>query len=248
MNQGFWDNFLWPLAVAAVIGIAIYFRKEISKTLQKKHLITILNIETDQFYNIRLSGDENLFSKLLLVKKLIRDGKNDRFQVCCKKTFSVRGLNAYDREQIELHIRSKEQEIKDKVEILFKHSFDNRIEIDPNVAYTAIESILKKKDPNVTNFVKIELFQEQEPRIAFPIYLPLNQFSDLAQRQGKTIDEMKRSLQYEFNNFSLFNDAELYEDIIPAFVREIYRRKTTFNFDINNRNWAGLSLYEIGLG
>ncbi len=37
-NAGFWDNFIWPLSVAIVIGIAIYFRKKITSHFSKKEL------------------------------------------------------------------------------------------------------------------------------------------------------------------------------------------------------------------
>jgi hypothetical protein len=46
----------------------------------------------------------------------------------------------------------------------------------------------------------------------------------------------------------MFNDVQLYEEVVPAFVKEIYRIKTRYDFDISKNNWSGLNLYEIGLG
>ncbi|HTO16525.1 MAG TPA: hypothetical protein VLZ83_12190 [Edaphocola sp.] len=247
-NQGFWDNFLWPLAVAAIIGIAIYFRKKISKMLQKKELITIINLKMNEFYEISFGSDEKLFSKLLLIKSLVRDGKNERFEIKIKKLFLVKRLDSYEKEHIELHIKSKEQEFKDKIEILLKHPYDNRMESDANVIYVILENIIRKRDPNGTNCTKIEMFREQEPKITFPVYLSQSQFSDLAKKQNKTEQLMKASLQFEFNNLSIFNDVQLYEEVVPAFVNEIYRIKTRKGFDIDKKNWSELSLYEIGLG
>lgn len=37
-NAGFWDNFIWPLSVAIVIGIAICFRKKIASQFSKKEI------------------------------------------------------------------------------------------------------------------------------------------------------------------------------------------------------------------
>jgi hypothetical protein len=193
-NQGFWDNFLWPLAVAAVIWFVIYFRKEISKMLHKKELIAIINLEMDELYEIHLGSDEKLFSKLLLIKRLVREGKYERFEIKIKKLFLVKLLDSYDKEQIELFILSKEQEIKDKMEILLKHPFDNRVETEANIIFIILENILRKHNPNATNFTKIEMFREREPRITFAVYLSQTQFADLAQRQNKTEHQMKASL------------------------------------------------------
>lgn len=246
--HGFLDNFLWPLAVAFVIGVFLVFRKKISQIFVKKDLLTIINFESDQTYSIRFSSDDKLFSKLLLIKKLIREGKTDRFQIKIKKLFPTRHLNNYEKEQIELHLQSKAKQIKDKLEILLIHPFDLGLENDPNLIYITIENILRTRDANVTGFTKIEMYREQDPKITFPIYLSSAQFYDLSQSQNKTTDEMKSSLLYSLNSLSIFNNTILYEEVIPAFISEIYRIKTRNNFDIRQNKWASLSLYEIGLG
>ncbi|RXM44143.1 hypothetical protein, partial [Flavobacterium sp. YO12] len=59
---------------------------------------------------------------------------------------------------------------------------------------------------------------------------------------------MKSSLLYGLNSLSIFSNTILYEEVIPAFISEIYRIKTRNNFNIYQNRWSGLSLYEIGLG
>lgn len=247
-NGGFWDNFIWPLCLAIVIGLWYIFRKKIQSLFSKKEFITIININTDEFYNLTLSSDEKLFSKLMLIKNLVRNNQKEKFEIKIHKLYTTKQLNDFEKKQLDLHLETKTQEIKDKIEILLLNPLDTRIDNSGYTLNIIIENLLQRQDSNVTNYTKLDIYRTTDPKISFPVYLNPEQFQEFCNYNHKTELQMKNELKFQLHTTSAFNDNLLFTEVIPSFIKEIYRLKSRHSFDINTSNWCSLYSYEVGLG
>lgn len=249
ISTGFWDNFVWPLAVTAVIGIFILFKKSVFKPRQKKEIKPVLKLSLSSDNNITLTADKDVLSKLTLIKQLIRQNNSDGYEIEIKATFKTNKFDQYQKKDFELKLKTKVSDIKTKFEILLLRPFEVFIEKSPETLKMVIEKILEKQPFIVSGRTKLDIYRTTDPKITFPVYLTQEDFEAICKKENKTIEEMKKILSIPtMCAMTIFPNDILYKEIIPALVNEIYRIKTNFNFDINTKGWDLIMGYEVGLG
>lgn len=248
-NTGFWDNFVWPLAVAAVIGIFILLRQFVFKPRQKKEIKPVLKLSLSSDYNITLTADNDILSKLTLIKQLIRQNNSDGYEIEIKATFKINNYDQYQKKEFELKLKTKITDIKTKFEILLLRPFDFFIENSPETLKTIVEKILEKQPIIVSGRTKLDIYRTTDPKITFPVYLRQEDFETICKKENKTVEEMKQILSIPtMCAMTIFPNEIMQKEIIPALVNEIYRIKTNFKFDINTKGWDLIMGYEVGLG
>lgn len=248
-NTGFWDNFVWPLAVAAVIGIFLLLKQFVFKRKQKKEINPVLKLSLSSDNNITLTADNDILSKLTLIKQLIRQNNSDGYEIEIKTIFKINNFNQYQKRELELKLKTKVSDIKSKFEILLLRPFDIFIENSPETLKTVIDNMLERRPANVSGRTKLDIYRTTDPKISFPVYLTQEDFGAMCKNENKTFKEMKQILSIPtMCAMTIFPNEILYKEIIPALVKEIYRIKTKYEFDINTKGWDLIMGYEVGLG
>jgi hypothetical protein len=248
-NVGFWDNFVWPLAVAAVIGIFLLLKQFVFKPRPKKEIKPILKLSIDSDNNISLNSDNDILSKLTLIKQLIRQNNFDGYEIEIKATFKTNNFDQYQKKEFELKLKTKAADIKSKFEILLFRPFDVFIENSPDTLKIVIEKILERQPFIVSGRIKLDIYRTDAPKITFPVYLTKEDFETICKKEKKTVEEMKQILSIPtMCAMTIFPNEILLKEVIPALVNEIYRIRTNFNFDINTKGWDLIMGYEVGLG
>ncbi|OPC32652.1 hypothetical protein [Elizabethkingia miricola] len=245
---GFWDNFVWPIAVAAFISISALLKKKL-KLVLKKEVKPIIKLSLNSDNNISFVSDNDILSKLTLIKQMIRQNNSDGYELEIIPTFKTKNFDRYQKKEFQLKLKSKASEIKCKFEILLFRSFDFFIENSPESLKIIIEKILEKQPSNVSGLTKLDIYRTIDPKITFPIYLTQKDFETICKKENKTIEEMKQILCIPtMCGTSIFPNEIIWKEIIPALVNEIYRIKTNSKFDINIKGWDLIISYEVGLG
>lgn len=248
-NTGFWDNFVWPLAAAAVTGIFLLLKRFVFKPRQKKEIKPVLKLSLSSDNNVKLTTDNEILSKLTLIKQLIRQNNSDGYEIEIVALFNTNNFDQYQKKELELKLKTKESDIKSKLEILLLRPFDIFIENSPETLKTIIEKTLEKQPFIVSGRTKLEIYRTTDPKITFPVYLTQEDFEAICKNENKTVEAMKQILSIPtMCSMTIFPNEILYKEIIPALVNEIYRIKTNFNFDINTKGWDLIMGYEVGLG
>lgn len=250
-NSGFWDNFVWPLAVAIVIGNFLLLKQFVFKPKQIKEIKPVLKLSLSSDGNITLTSDNDILSKLTLIKQLIRQNNSDGYEIEIKATFKTNKFDKFQKKEFELKLKTKAADIKTKFEILLLRPFDVFIENSPETLKTIIEKILEKQPYWSTGSerTKLDIYRTSDPKITFSVRLTKDNFDTICKNDNKTAAEMKQILSIPtMCTMAIFTDEILHKEIIPALVNEIYRLKTNFNFDINTKGWDLIMGYEVGLG
>jgi hypothetical protein len=251
-NPGFWDNYVWPLAVTITIAIfsAAYL-------LLKRFWTKSDNFKPKVVFNLKINNDglilldepRDIESKLFFARQLVRSGSIDLVEVIIKPDFKLSAFDKYRREEINLKLVQKCQSIKQRLEILLLKPIEHRLEIHGPYLLKVFQNILNYPSPNVTGLIKIDIYRNQSPEIYFPIHLTQDEFEKMAIRHNKSVSVFKNELCIPtLHSMSILDDDILFRLAIPALIREIFRIKTQHNFQLSSPHWENIMLYEIGLG
>lgn len=247
LGSGIWDNLIWPIMVAAILAGGGLIWKRISQKKKKETRPTI-NLVIDEHWKIQSISDNRFHSKIQLAKQITRETKQKGIFIKLVPNYNTKQLDKYEKEDLKLGLKKKEEEIEQKIQILLIKPIELGLEQIDNLK-TVINTILAGQLLNVTGRVKIDIYRNHEPQIYFPVYVTQNDFQKMAQKQNKSIKDFKQELSIPtMCSMAIFDSELLYREVIPALVQEIYRLYTGYDFDLNTNNWENILLYEVGLG
>jgi len=244
--QGFIDNLVYPLIVAAVLGmLALVFSRLRKKKV--KQVVPTIAFTLDEANTIRLKTNE-LQKEISLIRQLIRTDKVDGKFVEVKPTFSLSKVKSISREEYLLRLSELERLIEKKIEILLMRVISNETEDLGNVVFV-IQRLVERKSPVVTELTKIDIYRQHLPEIYFPIYITQNELETIASDDNKTIDDLKLQLRIPtMTSMTIFPKELFLKYVVPGLVNEIYRVHKNHNFDLKTLHWENLCAYEVGLG
>jgi hypothetical protein len=245
-TQGFIDNLVYPLIVAAILGaLALIFSRLRKKRV--KQISPIITFSLDETNAIRLKTNE-LTNKVSLLRRLIRTGKVDGKFVVVKPTFPLSKIKTISKEEYLLKLSELERLIEKKIEILLMRVISNETEDIENIIFI-FQRIVDRKSPNVTELIKIDIYRQHHPEIYFPIHVTQIDFESIAQNDNKTTDDIKLQLRIPtMTSMAIFPKDIFLKYVVPGLVDEIYRIHKNHNFDLTTLHWENLYAYEVGLG
>jgi hypothetical protein len=252
-NQGFWENYIWPLAVfitsGLITGTVLIVRQQLKKKRLKAELKIEFVLKIDSDNRVLIEDDKKINSKLGLARQFIRKNELERVIIKIVPNFSLRKLDNYQREELQLRLKNKSEAIRKKLEILLMRSFDLGLEQFNENVRVVFENSINYPAANVTGLIKLDIYRNYDPKIYFPIYVTSDEFKKIAEGQKKSVDKIKDELCIPtLHSLSILDIDMTYRLVIPGLIREIYRIHTGHNFDLATKNWENISGYEIGLG
>jgi hypothetical protein len=252
-NPGFWDNYVWPMAVTLSIalctGVWLLVKDKIRNLKGKNAAKVSLLFTIDRSGKISLSDDRHFASKIKLSRELIRKNQTEKVSVQIRPSYSVRKMDKYEKQEWELKLIEKSISLRSKIEILLMRAFDIELEENIETIKVVIQNMIIYPSSNVTGMVKLDIYRNYDPKIYFPIHVTQQEFERLATSQGKSVEAFKNELCIPtLHSISILDFDLIYRLLVPSLVREIYRIRTHHSFDLQAKHWENVFLYEIGLG
>lgn len=252
-NHGFWDNYIWPLAVfitsGVITGMVLIIRQRLKKKRVKPELKVELTLNINSDNRLSISKDKKFNSKLGLARQFVRKNQAERIIIKIVPDFSLRKFDDYQKEELHLRLKSKSDGLRKKLEIFFMRPIDLGLEQYIDNVRVVFENLINYPDSNVTGLIKLDIYRNHDPKIYFPIHITRDEFKKIADSQKKSVDQMKSELCIPTLHSLAILDMDLtYRLVIPGLIREIYRVHTGHNFDLSINHWENIFGYEIGLG
>lgn len=251
--SGFMDNYFWPLVVilsaALILGVVTRIRKQFKKRQKaKKDKRPTIKLYIDKNGDILPISDDKFATKIQLAKQITKTQRQKGLLIDLIPNYVTGHIDKYAKNELELKLKNKANEIEKKIEILLMRPIEPGLE-HPNNLKTVINRFIAGQPFNVSGRVKIDIYRTYAPKINFPVYVTDKEFQKMAEGQNKTTEELKKKLLIPtMCSTSIFNNGLLYSQVIPALVQEIYRIHSRYDFDLKTKHWENILLYEVGLG
>ncbi len=228
-----------------VIGL---FRSNVVVEPTEENPVPSIDIFINQDDTLQPIIDDTFNSKMNLAKQRFRLGQADGIRIELTSTFSTDNYDEFRLQTLGLHLEESRAEIQKQVEILLKIN-DYHLANADNLQ-TAFNSLLQDAPFNVTGKIKLDIYRTHNPMIDFPVYLSDEQIQSIATEKNTTVERLIQDLRMpQLLTTSIFPDGILCTEVIPALVREIYRRHSRHNFNFDTtQHWWDIGAYEVGLG
>jgi hypothetical protein len=250
----------WGVTITTATFIIVYVVKPLRKFVlglfssntvvepTEENPVPSIDLFINQDDTLQPMIDDTFNSKLTLAKQRFRLGQAYGIRVELTPTFQTANYDEFRLQTLRLHLEEIRVEIQKNVEILLKIN-DYHLANAHNLQ-TAFNSLLEDPPFNVTGKTKLDIYRTHDPMIDFPVYLSDEQIQSIATDRNTTVELLIQDLRMpQLLTTSIFPDEILCTDVVPALVREIYRRHSRHNFNFDTTpHWWNIGAYEVGLG
>jgi len=247
-----WDNLIWPIAVATILGLGGVIWKRISSR-KKKRFVPVIRLKISKEGRLGPLKDSQFFKKMLLAVKIFEDQNKNGIKVKLVPNYTTWGMDMYSKKADKLKLNKKAKELEKKIEILLK--IDNLSSYHPNIELkTAFDAIIagkphwNKSNEYLTSGKSLEILRVAKPSINFYIDISKKHWEQVKKKSRMDSNEIESGLYMDRMIFATIFRAhqEIYcTEVIPSLVQKIYEIHTYHGFDLKTPGWSQLGLYYV---